>query len=72
MPEELSPYFTSFEHAMHMGMLQGRLLEAGFVAEIVTDDQGNYTDVIEIIIASVPYHPTRVSLRVLPPSEPSD
>jgi hypothetical protein len=72
MPDEPGPYFESTQHAFNAGILLGRLLEAGFIAELVTDDQGNETDVIEIIVASVPYHPTRVSLRVLPPSEPSD
>jgi hypothetical protein len=72
MPDEPGPYFESIQHAFNAGILLGRLLEAGFIAELVTDDQGNETDVIEIIVASVPYHPTRVSLRVLPPSEPSD
>jgi hypothetical protein len=71
MTDEL-PYYESIDHAFNAGTLLGRLLEAGFVAELVTDDQGNFTDVIEIIVASVPYHPTRVRLRVLPPSEPSD
>jgi hypothetical protein len=67
MPEQMQ-HFESIDHAYNAGLVVGRLLEAGFMAELVTDDRGRPTDVIEIIVASVPYHPTRVLLRVLPPS----
>lgn len=70
MADSGPPYFASDDHALLQGLLVGRLLEAGFQVEIVTDDEGNYIDEIEVMVMVVPYQPTRVTLKVMPPREP--
>lgn len=48
------------------GFLAGKMAEAGFSIDLTTDDDGNFTGEIEVMLLVIPYNPTRVKVQVLP------
>lgn len=62
--------FANDSHALRTGMLLGLLLKSGITVWPGTDDEGNYTDTITVVLDNtLPLFTTKVEVRVLPPSD---
>jgi hypothetical protein len=62
---DYSKHFISPQHAYLAGLVVGELRRHGVTAEPEIDDDGNYTDVLAVVVGP---ELQRVQLRVLPDS----